>query len=227
MFLCFLIHTRSIVSTSISICILILNFSLFLHSDSQLLVCNPNIYSCSIPAIFHQELVHMPQLCSRSSSSEIPDRHLTALQSARGQKFLHFAKSGSFLDGMKDHDQTIYDSAVGLTLDCIAELFWLFGDGEVEEKGGKRKEREKGSQISPNIRLLCLNSTIADPTREISHNHPSQESVKICSPQPLLGTGPQLSPSFFHSLSSYFKTLLLSSPLYYAASSFSASLFPS
>ncbi|XP_029805202.1 deoxyribonuclease-2-beta isoform X2 [Suricata suricatta] len=65
---------------------------------SQLLVCNPNIYSCSIPAIFHQELIHMPQLCARSSSSETPDRHLTALQSAQGQKFLHFAKSDSFLD---------------------------------------------------------------------------------------------------------------------------------
>ncbi|XP_035945782.1 deoxyribonuclease-2-beta isoform X1 [Halichoerus grypus] len=66
--------------------------------DSQLLVYNPNIYSCSIPAIFHQELVHMPQLCTGSSSSEIPSRHLMALQSARGQKFLHFAKSDFFLD---------------------------------------------------------------------------------------------------------------------------------
>ncbi|XP_026970333.1 deoxyribonuclease-2-beta isoform X2 [Sagmatias obliquidens] len=66
--------------------------------DSQLLVCNPNVYSCSIPVTFHQELVHMPQLCARSSSSEIPGRHLTTLQSAQGQKFLHFAKSDYFLD---------------------------------------------------------------------------------------------------------------------------------
>ncbi|XP_001106353.2 deoxyribonuclease-2-beta isoform X2 [Macaca mulatta] len=66
--------------------------------DSQLLVCNPNIYSCSIPATFHQELIHMPQLCTRASSSEIPGRLLTTLQSAQGQKFLHFAKSDSFLD---------------------------------------------------------------------------------------------------------------------------------
>ncbi|XP_068394145.1 deoxyribonuclease-2-beta isoform X1 [Eschrichtius robustus] len=66
--------------------------------DSQLLVCNPNVYSCSIPVTFHQELVHMPRLCARSSSSEIPGRHLTTLQSAQGQKFLHFAKSDSFLD---------------------------------------------------------------------------------------------------------------------------------
>ncbi|XP_059545026.1 deoxyribonuclease-2-beta isoform X2 [Myotis daubentonii] len=69
------------------------------HSkDSQLLICNPNIYSCSIPATFQQELVHMPQLCARSSSSETPARHLATLQSAQGQNFLHFAKSDSFID---------------------------------------------------------------------------------------------------------------------------------
>ncbi|KAM7097712.1 deoxyribonuclease-2-beta isoform 3-T3 [Molossus nigricans] len=65
---------------------------------SQLLICNPNIYSCSIPATFRQELVHMPQLCARASSSETPVRHLATLQSAQGQYFLHFAKSDSFLD---------------------------------------------------------------------------------------------------------------------------------
>ncbi|XP_017500001.2 deoxyribonuclease-2-beta isoform X1 [Manis javanica] len=66
--------------------------------DSQLLICNPNVYSCSIPATFHQELIHMSRLCTRSSSAEIPGRHLTALQSAQGQNFLHFAKSDSFLE---------------------------------------------------------------------------------------------------------------------------------
>ncbi|KAM5256291.1 deoxyribonuclease-2-beta [Ctenodactylus gundi] len=66
--------------------------------DSQLLACNPNIYSCSIPATFHQELVYMPQLCTRSNSSKILGRHLTTLQSAQGQNFLHFAKSDTFLD---------------------------------------------------------------------------------------------------------------------------------
>lgn len=66
--------------------------------DSQLSVSNPNIYSCSIPATFHQELIHMPPLCAKSSSSKVPDRHLSTLQSAQGQNFLHFAKSDSFLD---------------------------------------------------------------------------------------------------------------------------------
>ncbi|KAM4873586.1 LOW QUALITY PROTEIN: deoxyribonuclease-2-beta [Thomomys bottae] len=66
--------------------------------DSQLLVCNPNIYSCSIPTIFHQELIHMPQLCAGSSSAKTPGQQLIKLQSAQGQNFLHFAKSDSFLD---------------------------------------------------------------------------------------------------------------------------------
>ncbi|XP_006831141.1 PREDICTED: deoxyribonuclease-2-beta [Chrysochloris asiatica] len=66
--------------------------------DSQLLIYNPNVYSCSIPATFHRELVHMPQLCTGSSSSEIPGQQLAMFQSVQGQKFLHFAKSDTFHD---------------------------------------------------------------------------------------------------------------------------------
>ncbi|KAM5267620.1 deoxyribonuclease-2-beta isoform 2-T3 [Hipposideros larvatus] len=65
---------------------------------SQLLVCNPNIYSCSIPTTFHQELIHIPKLCAGTRSSKIPRRNLTILHSAQKQKFLHFAKSNYFLD---------------------------------------------------------------------------------------------------------------------------------
>lgn len=90
---------------------LYLNSQLFLIaslSDSQLFIYNPNIYSCSIPVTFWQALIHMPQLCARSSSSETPARHLATLQSAQGQNFLHFAKSDSFIDGMiNHHHQTI------------------------------------------------------------------------------------------------------------------------
>ncbi|XP_006149528.1 deoxyribonuclease-2-beta isoform X2 [Tupaia chinensis] len=66
--------------------------------DFQLLVYNPNVYSCSIPAAFQHKLVHMLQLCTGNISSEAPRRHLTTLQSAQGQNFLHFAKSDSFFD---------------------------------------------------------------------------------------------------------------------------------
>ncbi|CAH6777176.1 Dnase2b [Phodopus roborovskii] len=66
--------------------------------DSQLLVSQPRIYSCSIPNTFHWELIHMPQLCQKSSASKIPGRHLAILQSAQGLNFLHFAKSSSYTD---------------------------------------------------------------------------------------------------------------------------------
>ncbi|XP_016044367.1 deoxyribonuclease-2-beta [Erinaceus europaeus] len=66
--------------------------------DSQLLICNPNIYSCFIPTTFNRELIYIRQLCTGSTSREIPGQHLTTLQSAQGQKFLHFAKSDSYLE---------------------------------------------------------------------------------------------------------------------------------
>nr|XP_008263188.2 deoxyribonuclease-2-beta isoform X1 [Oryctolagus cuniculus] len=65
---------------------------------SQLLVCNPNIYSCSIPATLLQELSHMARLCTTASSRESPVRRVATLRSAQGHSFLHFAKSDSFLD---------------------------------------------------------------------------------------------------------------------------------
>ncbi|KAL1772295.1 deoxyribonuclease-2-beta isoform X1 [Sigmodon hispidus] len=45
--------------------------------DSQLLVLQPNIYSCSIPDVFHWELIHIPNLCNKTSSFTIPSRHIT------------------------------------------------------------------------------------------------------------------------------------------------------
>ncbi|XP_040607560.1 deoxyribonuclease-2-beta [Mesocricetus auratus] len=73
-------------------------YSQFKAIDSQLLIYQPNIRSCSIPNTFHRELIHMPQLCAKSSSSKIHGRQLTKLQSAQGLNFLHFAKSSSYSD---------------------------------------------------------------------------------------------------------------------------------
>ncbi|XP_049627229.1 deoxyribonuclease-2-beta [Suncus etruscus] len=73
-------------------------YSQFKAIDLQLLIYNPNIYSCFIPDTFQQELIHMPQLCAGIKSRKIPRRYLTTLQSSQGQKFLHFAKSSSYLD---------------------------------------------------------------------------------------------------------------------------------
>lgn len=73
-------------------------YSQFETIDSQLLVFQPNIYSCFIPNIFLWELIHMPQMCAKSSASKIPSRRLTVLQSAQGLNFLHFAKSTFYTD---------------------------------------------------------------------------------------------------------------------------------
>ncbi|XP_052034946.1 deoxyribonuclease-2-beta [Apodemus sylvaticus] len=66
--------------------------------DSQLLVLQPNIYSCFIPSTFQWELIHIPQMCAKSSSSKIPGRRLAVLQSVQGLNFVHFAKSDSYID---------------------------------------------------------------------------------------------------------------------------------
>lgn len=73
-------------------------YSQYKKIDFQLFVSQPNIYSCSIPNIFHQELVHMTQMCAKSGSLNIPGRRLTALQSAQGLVFFHFAKSSLYTD---------------------------------------------------------------------------------------------------------------------------------
>nr|XP_025038953.1 deoxyribonuclease-2-beta isoform X3 [Pelodiscus sinensis] len=66
--------------------------------DKQLLCYNPNIYNCSIPDIFHSDLPNLQKLCVGSVLPLIPWRHLSKLQSAQGENFLHFAKSRFFVD---------------------------------------------------------------------------------------------------------------------------------
>ncbi|XP_034356255.1 deoxyribonuclease-2-beta [Arvicanthis niloticus] len=73
-------------------------YSQFETIDTQLLVLQPHIYSCFIPKSFRWELIHMPQMCTNSSSSKIPKRRLGVLQSAQGLNFVHFAKSNSYID---------------------------------------------------------------------------------------------------------------------------------
>ncbi|XP_074077900.1 deoxyribonuclease-2-beta [Macrotis lagotis] len=80
----------------IGICITY-NYSQFAEIDSQLLSCIPNVYSCSIPAIFHSELIYLPKMCTGSPLPRIPRQRLSRLQSTQGQNFLHFAKSPYFV----------------------------------------------------------------------------------------------------------------------------------
>lgn len=70
-------------------------------SDQQMLSYNPGIYSCSIPSIFQADLPNLQKLCTGSRLPLVPLRHLSKLQSAHGEAFLHFAKSHLFIDGKR------------------------------------------------------------------------------------------------------------------------------
>lgn len=70
-------------------------------SDQQMLSYNPGIYSCSIPKIFQDDLSNLQKLCAGSRLPSVPLRHLSKLQSAHGETFLHFAKSHLFIDGKR------------------------------------------------------------------------------------------------------------------------------
>ncbi|XP_025893838.1 deoxyribonuclease-2-beta [Nothoprocta perdicaria] len=70
----------------------------FTEIDQQLLSYNPSIYNCFIPDIFQDHLPNLQKLCARSRLPPVPPRHLSKLQSAHGETFLHFAKSHLFVD---------------------------------------------------------------------------------------------------------------------------------
>ncbi|XP_010005032.1 PREDICTED: deoxyribonuclease-2-beta [Chaetura pelagica] len=70
----------------------------FTEIDQQVLIYNPQIYSCSIPKTFQADLPNLQKLCARSRLPSVPLRHLSKLQSAHGETFLHFAKSHLYTD---------------------------------------------------------------------------------------------------------------------------------
>jgi len=70
-------------------------------SDQQMLSYNPRIYSCSVPNVFQADLPYLKKLCAGSRLPSAPLRHLSKLQSAHGETFLHFAKSHLFIDGKR------------------------------------------------------------------------------------------------------------------------------
>lgn len=136
---CISIQTK-IHNISVSISASILSLSLLsLGLDSQLFVSQPNIYSCSIPNIFHQELIHMTQMCDKSGSLNIPVRRLAALQSAQGLKFFHFAKSSLYTDGMKGYRLVSRKSG-----GCLEKMPWLFGTEKWERKEARRPKGKRG-----------------------------------------------------------------------------------
>ncbi|XP_010194008.1 deoxyribonuclease-2-beta [Colius striatus] len=73
-------------------------YNQFTEIDQQMLSYNPGVYSCSIPSIFQADLPNLQKLCAGSRLPSVPLRHLSKLQSAQGETFLHFAKSHFFID---------------------------------------------------------------------------------------------------------------------------------
>ncbi|TRZ22504.1 hypothetical protein HGM15179_004585 [Zosterops borbonicus] len=95
----------------------------FTEIDQQMLSYNPGIYSCSIPDIFQADLPNLQKLCTKSRLPSVPLRHLSKLQSARGETFLHFAKSYLFID-----DIYVAWMAQELKTDLLAESWQRSGE---------------------------------------------------------------------------------------------------
>ncbi|XP_061095604.1 deoxyribonuclease-2-beta isoform X2 [Conger conger] len=87
----------------------------------QLLYYNPNVYNCSLPAVFQKEMSSLALLCNRSKLPWV-SRRLRSLISAKGEHFLSFAKSKFYIDD-------IYTGWVAQTLktDLLAET-WQHSD---------------------------------------------------------------------------------------------------
>ncbi|KAI1891981.1 hypothetical protein AGOR_G00149300 [Albula goreensis] len=64
----------------------------------QLLLYNPHVYNCSLPAMFQREMADVALLCSGSKLPWVPETRLQKLVSAKGETLLSFAKSHFYVD---------------------------------------------------------------------------------------------------------------------------------
>ncbi|XP_067086107.1 deoxyribonuclease-2-beta [Osmerus mordax] len=67
----------------------------FLQIVQQLVYMNPRVYNCSMPEIFKKE---MAQFCNGLKPPLVSERRMVALLSAKGEKFISFAKSQLYID---------------------------------------------------------------------------------------------------------------------------------
>ncbi|XP_072275665.1 deoxyribonuclease-2-beta [Pyxicephalus adspersus] len=65
---------------------------------AQLLYYNPNVYNCSIPDIYQEDLWSLCTICQGKKFPWIDPTRLAVLKSAKGELFLNFAKSKYFVD---------------------------------------------------------------------------------------------------------------------------------
>ncbi|KAJ8277800.1 hypothetical protein GJAV_G00080200 [Gymnothorax javanicus] len=89
----------------------------FLNIAQQLLHYNPNVYNCSLPAVFRKDMANLGLLCDGSKLPWV-SKGKQGLISANGEHFLSFAKSRFYIDD-------IYTGWVAQTLktDLLSETW--------------------------------------------------------------------------------------------------------
>ncbi|XP_018417355.1 PREDICTED: deoxyribonuclease-2-beta [Nanorana parkeri] len=70
----------------------------FKQIAAQLLYYNPNVYNCSIPDLYHEDLWGLSTICQGKRFPWVNDTSIAVLKSAGGELFLNFAKSKYFVD---------------------------------------------------------------------------------------------------------------------------------
>lgn len=65
----------------------------------QMAYLYPRFYNCSVPAAFSADLPQLAQLCEGTKPTLASDKSAQQLFTIRGDKFLSFVKSESFVDG--------------------------------------------------------------------------------------------------------------------------------
>uniref|UniRef100_A0A8C6TZG0 deoxyribonuclease II n=1 Tax=Neogobius melanostomus TaxID=47308 RepID=A0A8C6TZG0_9GOBI len=70
----------------------------FIHIVKQLAYTKPRFFNCSVPSAFLPDFTQLSQLCEDIELPIDTDRRVEQLVSAKGEKFVSFAKSSLFVD---------------------------------------------------------------------------------------------------------------------------------
>ncbi|KAM9461920.1 deoxyribonuclease-2-beta [Clarias gariepinus] len=70
----------------------------FQKISHQLMYINPYIYNCSVPSAYYTEITEMAQICAGKNQTVVPRRKLEMLMSVKGETFISFSKSHSYVD---------------------------------------------------------------------------------------------------------------------------------
>lgn len=81
------------------------HLSLSLSVAKQMAYLYPRFYNCSVPSAFSADLPQLSQLCEGTKAQLTLEKRVEPLLSARGEKFISFAKSEQFVDGKIFHVQ--------------------------------------------------------------------------------------------------------------------------